>query len=128
MNDQWTIGHMFGFYLITVYMRAYLHYTEILQRSQLMEGLIQIESNECLDWQSSQFINIVGKDHFIQKGVNFTGRGCVNCSKSGFRRVRSSQTCSPPSPHSPREFSEFPPTLPQIVADVAAHGQLGGRT
>jgi hypothetical protein len=80
---------------------------------------IQHEINLSLDWQFSQFINIVGKDDFIQKGINFTGRGCVKCSKSGFRWVRPSQTCSPPSPHSPREISEFPPTHPRIVAAVS---------
>jgi hypothetical protein len=33
--------------------------------------------NECLDWQPSQIINIVGKDNFIQQCSYLAGlRGC----------------------------------------------------
>jgi len=65
--------------------------------------------NECLDWQPSQFINIVGKDDVARSG---SGGGEVPADpRHSLPVVRVDQ----PSRILPSHSETFPPTHPRIV-------------
>jgi hypothetical protein len=71
--------------------------------------------NECLDWQNSQFINIVGKDD-VSAGFE------VICMLSGFRGGFSHPIPSRSHSFFQQSTVKFtnPPAHPGIVAAVAA--------
>ncbi len=83
-------------------------------------------SRECLDWQNSQFINIVGKDDVSTEGGTSQVEVAwyVVSANLGWRPL--TKRAAIISPHSPKEILSFPPAHPRIVAAVAAHGLLGG--
>ncbi len=60
--------------LVSQVVTSTLQYSILYGTGIMLPGMV----NECLAWQPSQFINIVGKDDFFRQGSILAGpRGCV---------------------------------------------------
>jgi hypothetical protein len=97
----------------------------LLQNVHLTKSVVPWQKGffECVDRQPSQFINIVGKEDFIQPWASSGMRGCMTGPFAG-SLVQSDLALSHPFSTVGCQL-QIPPTHPRIGVSIAAQGWLG---